>query len=336
MRIAPLAVALLALAVAVPHARAADPIELKFGFPPPPTTPYYPGNAQPWAKQVEEGSGGAVKIQFFVGGSVVNFRNVYDRVVNGVTEIGMGALQDVGGQFPKTEVASLPFEADHAVDASVALWRIYDHGVIADEFARIKPLALFGFPMNGLHSSKPIAKIEDMKGAKTLVQTAMLGQAVTLYGGTPLTFTIAEMYQALERGTANAMVLGWVGMMTYKMHEVVKYHLDIPLGTSLGYWFMNKDAYAKLPEAARAAIDKASYENLSKAIGTVSDRSDGFVHKQVLEAPGQVMTKIDAAETERFKRALAPLTDQWIKATPDGRKVLDAFRAEVAKFKNGG
>ena len=333
MRIAPLAVAALALAAVAPAL--ADPIELKFGFPPPPTTPYYPGNAQPWAKQVEEGSGDAVKIQFFVGGSVVNFRNVYDRVVNGVTEIGMGALQDVGGQFPKTEVASLPFEADHAVDASVALWRIYDHGVIADEFARIKPLALFGFPMNGLHATKPIAKLEDMRGAKTLVQTAMLGEAMKLYGGTPLTFTIAEMYQALERGTANAMVLGWVGMMTYKMHEVVKYHLDIPLGTSLGYWFMNRDAYAKLPEAARAAIDKASYEGLSRAIGTVSDRSDGFVHKQVLDAPGQVMTTIDAGETARFKQALAPLTEQWIKATPDGAKVLESFRAEIAKVKNG-
>jgi len=329
------AMAVLALACTSLVVRAEEPTVLKFGFPGPPTTVFYTQNAVPWAKQVEEGSGGAVKIEFFVGGSVVNFRNVYDRVVNGVTEIGFGALQDVGSQFPKTEVGSLPFETDHAVESSVAMWRLYAKGVIADEFARIKPLALHGFPLNGLHSVKPIAKVEDFRGAKTLVQTGMLGQAVTLYGATPLTLTVAEMYQALERGTANVIILGWSAISNYKMDEVVKYHLDVPLGSSIGYWFMNKDAFARLPEKARTTIDNLSGEVLSKALGTSSDTNDHEVHAKVLAGAGQVLTKIDAQEVERWKRVLAPLTEQWVKSRPNGQQVLDAFRAEVVRFKAG-
>ena len=109
------AVAALALAGASAAAQAQQaPIELKFGYPPPTTTPYYQGNAVPWAKAVEEGSGGAVKVTYFPGGSVANFRNVYDRVLNGVVDLGYGALQDQGDQFARAGVGALPFEIGRA------------------------------------------------------------------------------------------------------------------------------------------------------------------------------------------------------------------------------
>jgi TRAP-type C4-dicarboxylate transport system substrate-binding protein len=256
-------------------------------------------------------------------------------VTNGVVDFGWGALQDQGDQFPRTDVASLPFETDNAVQSSVALWRIYANGTIAQEFSGVKLLGLWGFPMNALHSAKPIAKPDDMKGVKTLVQTGMLGQAMTLYGATPISMTVAEMYQALERGTANAIVLGWTAIATYKMQEVVKHHLDLPLGTSIGYQFMNRDAYAKLPQAARDAIDKASGETLSQAMGVTSDRSGNGTRERVGAMPGQTLTRIDAANLDGWKRVLAPVTAEWVKKTPDGQKVLDAFRAEVKRIKTG-
>jgi TRAP-type C4-dicarboxylate transport system substrate-binding protein len=331
-----LALCLAAMTAALPLAAAAQaPIELKFGYPPPPTTPYYQGNAIPWQKAVEEGSGGAVKITFFPGGSVANFRNVYDRVTNGVVDLGWGALQDQGGQFPRTDVGSLPFETDKALETSVALWRLFANGTTAREFDGIKLLGLWGFPTNALHSTKPIAKPEDMRGVKTLVQTGMLGQAMTLYGATPITMTIAEMYQALERGTASAIILGWTGIGIYKLHEVVKYHLDLPLGTSIGYQFMNKDSFAKLPQGARAAFDRASGEVLSRAMGMTSDRTGSGTRQRTGAMPGQTLTQIDAAEVERWKKVLGPVTEQWVKNTPDGAKVLQGFRAEVKKIKAG-
>ena len=321
-------------------ANAQGAVELKFGYPPPTTTPYYQGNAVPWQKAVEEGSGGAVKITFFPGGSVANFRNIYDRVLNGVVDLGYGALQDQGDQFPRSGVGAVPFETENATQTSVALWRIFANGVTAQEFSSIKLLGIWGFPPNALHSAKPISKPEDLKGVKLLVQTGLLGQAATMYGATPITLTVAEMYQGLERGTANAIILGWTAIGIYKLDEVTKHHLDLdlPLGTSIGYQFMNKDSYAKLPEKGREAIDRASGEVLSRAMGVTSDRSGAFMRKQTgdsVRQPGQTLTQIDAAQMARFKAVLAPLTEQWVKATPDGQKVLDAFRAEVAKIKAG-
>jgi hypothetical protein len=37
------------------------------------------------------------------------------------------------------------------------------------------------------------------------------------------------------------------------------------------------------------------------------------------------------ADAQNWTRLLAPITDAWVKGTPDGARVLAAYRAEVAK-----
>jgi len=70
-------------------------------------------------------------------------------------------------------------------------------------------------------------------------------------------------------------------------------------------------------------------------MGTTSDRSGNGTRARIGGLPGQTLTQIDAAELERWKRVLAPVTSQWVKTAPDGQKVLDAFRAEVKRIKSG-
>jgi hypothetical protein len=38
------------------------------------------------------------------------------------------------------------------------------------------------------------------------------------------------------------------------------------------------------------------------------------------------------AEEARWKSRVAPVAEQWARETPDGERVLQAFRAEVAAF----
>ena len=37
-------------------------------------------------------------------------------------------------------------------------------------------------------------------------------------------------------------------------------------------------------------------------------------------------------EEARWKKVVAPVSAEWAKETPDGQKVLQAFRAEVAAY----
>jgi TRAP-type C4-dicarboxylate transport system substrate-binding protein len=145
--------------------------------------------------------------------------------------------------------------------------------------------------------------------------------------------TPAEVYSSLQRGLAAGVAITWPGVDTFKLGEVTKYHVDVPFGMSGGYYFMNRDSYAKLPADVRGAVDKHSglafAKMMSKAVETVDTES----LDRVLALPNQTHVKLDAAAQARWKAKLQPMTDEWVKATPDGANVLEAFRVEVAKIR---
>jgi TRAP-type C4-dicarboxylate transport system substrate-binding protein len=318
------------------HSSNAEPVSLKYAFPAPPFSLLNVWAMTPWIEDVNKASDGTLEIKLFPGPSLANFGNVYDRVTSGVAEFGFGLLGQYAGQFPKTDVVALPFAGDNSHQAGVAMWRLYAGGVIANEYERVKPVGLFTLNASSFHtSSKPLKAVEDFKGVKLAVTSRTTGQYLEILGGVPIAMSPAEVYQAVQRGLVAGTSLGWPAVPTFKLEEVTKYHLDVPYSLNPAFVFMNKEAFARLPEKARTTIDNLSGEALSKALGTSSDTNDREVHAKVLAGAGQVLTRIDAAEMERWKRVLAPLTEQWVKNTQDGQKVLDAYRAEVARFKAG-
>jgi TRAP-type C4-dicarboxylate transport system substrate-binding protein len=334
MKLHHLAAAMLLTAFAAP-ARADDPILLRFANPATPTDWVTTKGIEPWAKQIHDASGGIVEIKNFAGGSIANFRNVYDRLLNGVAEFGFGTFGALEDQFPKTVVTGLPFLADNSAEAGLAQWRLYTSGVTADEFAQVKPIATFGFGISGLHLTKPVAKLDDIKGMKVFANGRTIGKVITLIGAVPITSNPAELYQGLSRGLADATAFTWSGIEAFKLGELVKYHLDIPFGSPGGYFFMSKPAYAKLPAKAQAAIDRFSGEPLTKIMGKAADEQDAGDRAKVMAQPGQTANALSAADLERMKRAMEPLMQEWVTATPDGARVLAAYRAEIARIRSG-
>ncbi|HEX9835859.1 MAG TPA: TRAP transporter substrate-binding protein [Alphaproteobacteria bacterium] len=331
--------AILAIAAAAvfaaPGAEAADPIQLKFGFPAPPTSWVNTKGATPFAKAVEKDSGGLVEIKIFGGGQIGNFSNIYDRTLSGIADMSFGTTGSIAGTFAKSNVTSVPFEADRSLETSIAYWRLYEKGVIADEYEKVKPLALFTFSSSGMHTTKPIKSADDMKGLKLGATSKMTADALVLLGATPVTVTPAETYQAISRGLVTGANMSWPGVQVFKLFEVAKYHLDLPFGLGPAFFFMNKESYAKLPEKAQKAIDAHSGIGLTKQLGTAADQEEQTIRERVKTMPEQMLAVLTAEEKARWKRTLAPVTEAWVKATPDGARVLAAFRAELERARAG-
>jgi TRAP-type C4-dicarboxylate transport system substrate-binding protein len=315
--------------------QAAEPIVLKFGFPPPPNTWINTVGITPWGEEVSKRTNDMVKVQVFGGGSVVNFRNVYDRVQNSVVDMGYGALAEVCEPCVRVGVSSLPFEADSSTAASVALWKLVADGTAAEDFARVKPLAVFGLPSGTLHTKSPVTKLEDAKGMKLIASGRWQAMYADAIGAVPVTITNAEAYQALDRGLANGIFLSVIGLYVFKADEVVKNHLEVPFGVSAGGFFMNKESFAKLPDDAKKAFDETTGAPLSARMGKAADEQNADARAKVVAGGGHFV-KLDAAETARWKQKLDPVVQEWLKNTPDGPKVLAAFRAEMAKARSGG
>jgi TRAP-type C4-dicarboxylate transport system substrate-binding protein len=313
-----------------------EPTTLKFGFTSPPTSFVHTHGSEPWSKEVEDASNGTLKIQMFFNNVLGNVMNIYDRTVNGVVDISFGTLGTLGGVFAKSDVSNLPFETENPYEASLALYRLYSSGVTADEYTKVKVLTVFTFSSSSLHTTKQIRTMEDLKGFKMAGLGKINSDALALLGAVPITMAPAETYPSLQRGVVNGTNMSWPAVISFKLNEVTKHHLDAPFGLAGAYFFMNKEAFAKLPEAAQKAIDRYSGEPLTKRLGSGGIEEDKKVIARLKSDSDRTVGSLAPAEKERWRKALLPLIDDWVKATPNGQRVLTAFREEVAKIRREG
>ncbi|OFZ72532.1 MAG: hypothetical protein A2W04_08235 [Betaproteobacteria bacterium RBG_16_64_9] len=316
-----------ALLISAPLA-AQQPVVLKLNSPAPPPSYLHTTTFTPWAENVSKASGGTLKVQTFYGGTLGNFAVNYDRVVDGVADIGFILTAFAAGKFKQQDVAALPFEAGTSSAASTALWKIYEKGITAGEFDAVKPLAIWTFPNAAIHSKEPVRALADLKGRKLVASNVIAGKIIVNLGGTPVIFRPDEAYQAISRGTADAALMPFTGMAVFKINEVTKHHVDVPLGSDSALLFINKKKYDSLPPKAKAAIDKYSYFSLSQQLGKRTDAE--WADKRGL-VKASIVT-LSAQEVDRWKKALAPIADDWARETPNGAKVLAAFREEVKAY----
>ncbi len=305
----------------------AEPVTLKLSSPAPPRS-YLHSVFTPWAESVTQASEGTVKVETFYGGTLGSFAVTYDRVVDGVADIGFILTAFAAGKFKQQDVAALPFEAKTASAASTALWKLYEKGVTAGEFDAVRLAAVWTFPNAAIHSKTPIRTLEDLRGKKIVASNLIAGKIIAALGATPVTFRPDEAYQAIARGTADGALMPFTGMEVFKIHEVTKYHLDVALGSDSAVLIMNKRRYDALPAAAKQAIDKLSYLALSQKLGNRTD----FEWQQKRNLVKDSTSTLAPEEETRWKKILEPLANEWAKETPKGAKVLETFRAEVAAY----
>ena len=324
--------AALLIAAAPSLARAAAPITLKAGFPAPVNSYVNTKGVTPWIHEVEKASDGTLKIKLFAGPTLGTVRNIYERTLADVAQISFGTFGPLASQFPRTQVADLPFVSRDTRISSVALWRLYARGLLDPEFGKVKVLALFNFPNSVLNTNKPIETISDLKGMKLAVSSRTSAEVVAALDASPVTLTPPELYQGMSRGVADGVVIAWTAVRTFKLDEVTKDHLETPLGEAPAFIFMNKAAFARLPAKAKAAIDKYSGEALSERLGAASEAASRAESRKVTAEAGQSVTKLSADQYIVWQTRIQPLIAAWVERTPDGGRVLTAYRDEIKRI----
>jgi TRAP-type transport system periplasmic protein len=335
-RIRDLLVTIAALLSSSSVAFAEEPVLLRYGDPGPPTASIHTDLIAPWAEKVNKEGAGALDVKVFVGYSLVNMVNTLDRVADGVADLAFCILGPVSSQFPKTLVATLPFEARNAHEAGLALQRLYDEGIIADEWKKVKPIAFGDFANLTYHTSAPVKTLDDLKGMKISVQGRIEGQTLEALGGTPITLPINEVYEALKRGTVVGAAIGWPADVDFKLTEVTKHHLRESLGGASAVMIMNNNTYAKLAGKAKQVIDAnigTGYTNwFNKVIDDTERRNIDKVQNKMKD---QTVIRLSDQQRAQWKARIQPVIDNWVKNTPDGAHVLAAFRKEVAAIRSG-
>ncbi len=220
---------------------------------------------RPWAKEIAKITNNDLTARIYPGGELGKGpRAQFKRAVDGVADITFGLQGYTSKQFPRTTLIELPSVAPDGIVATKGLWKIYDK-YLAVEYKRVKTLAIWGAESPILMTkNKAIRKISDIKGLK--IRTPSKGQAglIRALGATPVAMPVTRMYNALNTGVVDALMVPPSVIISFKIGEVAKYYTTgLPFGRSPFFLLMNLSKWESLSASQKAAIHKTTGQGLS-------------------------------------------------------------------------
>lgn len=200
-------------------------VTLKFGHPAPDTDLSHK-MIEMFAKSVEEGTNGSVKIDIFPGGQLGTDDQMIDGVRSGILDFTLSGLNNFTGMIPEAGAFTLPFMFPNRETAYKVLDGDVGQSVLADleEFG----LKGLGFPENGYrnisNNKGPVKTPADLSGVVMRVNNSKaLNDLFLALDANPQQIPVAELYTALETGVVNAQDHPiWV-VEAFKFYEVQKY-----------------------------------------------------------------------------------------------------------------
>ena len=295
----------------------------------------------PWCAKIEKESGGELKCQIYpamqLGGTPPQ---LLDQVRDGVADIVWSVPTYSAGRYTKSEVFELPFMAINAKQGSQALWEYVQKNAL-DEYKGIKPLFMHTTEGYVLHSNKPILKLEDMKGKKIRTATRISARMMSAMGGTPVQMPLPQVPDALSKGVVDGVLVPWEALPATKLPEIVKYHLDAPVGSprfanTIFIFGMNQAKYDSLSPKLKKVIDDNS--GLAASAWAGEEGFDNIVapYSKLARDRGNTIAVIEPAELARWEKATADVDEIWLKDAAakghDGKKLIEEAKALLKKY----
>lgn len=328
----------LAMPALVRPARAAE-VELKLHHFLGPTSPAQVKMLEPWAKAIEQDSGGRVKIEIYpamtLGGSPPQ---LFRQVADGVVDIIWTVNGYTPGLFPRSEVFELPTIFTNDIVATNLAMRELFNQYLAPEYEAVHVLFNHVHAGQAIHMAKdPVRTVADTKGKKLRVPGPTGNDVVVAMGATPVTMPVPDLPQALATNAVDGALIPWEIIPALKLQDVTRYQVEGPnmtrFGTTTFQVSMNKARWEGLPDDLKDVFAKNSGEDWLREVGRVWRENDDEGIRIAVEA-GNEHIVLTGEEMATFNEALAPVVDKWIADHPDfdAKGLVEAARAAIAKY----
>lgn len=316
----------------------AETITLKLSHFLPSSHPIQTDFLEPWARSVEEKSGGKVKFEIYPAGSAFgHVAKQMDQVRAGVVDVAHGLTGIPRGRLPRTLIMDMPFLVKTSDAASRTLWDLYTGGQIADEYKGMKVLALHAHNAGLIHSrGKQIKTMDDMKGMRLRTPSQAIAMMIKALGGTPVGLPPTQVYENLQKGVIDGNVFPYEPVHSFKLSEVLDYHLDAKAYTTSFFFVMNQRKYDSLPDDVKKAIDEASGETLIAKFGPWWNSWDEMGIADI-KKKGNPVSVLSDEERGRWREALAPVIEAYLgeiekQGVANAREIYAKAQELVAKY----
>ncbi|MBG6142434.1 TRAP-type C4-dicarboxylate transport system substrate-binding protein [Labrenzia sp. EL_195] len=238
--------------------------ELKIAHFMPSMHPMDRGVMTPLAEEIDAATNGEVTMRIYPSGELGKGPvQQYKRVVTGVADIVFGIPEYTPRQFTKTGLVHIPGLFANGTEATNALWD--NIGLIEDEFAQAKLLGLWANnPSVLITRDKPVHTLADMEGMKIRTPNPVMAALVEAWGGIPVSMPVPDVYNAMNTGVIDAVMIGPSGIRSYKLNETGKYvTTNIPSALDSFYLLMNKSSWDGLSDENKARLTELTGREIS-------------------------------------------------------------------------
>ncbi|MES0810488.1 TRAP transporter substrate-binding protein [Roseibium sp. SCPC15] len=294
----------------------------------------------PWAKQVEENSGGKVAIEIYpamtLGGRPPELIN---QVRDGVVDLVWTVNGYTPGLFPRSEVFELPgVHKNDTAATNLALMDLYESD-LKDEYKGVEVMFLHVHAGQGIHmTDTEVRSPADLEGKKMRIPTRTGAWVIEALGASPVAMPVPELPPALQKGVIDGALIPWEIIPPLKIQEQTEYQIEGAdkerFGTTVFQVSMNKDRWESLPDDVKQAFRDASGKDWVKQVGDIWAGADDFGIGLATKA-GNTHITLTPEETSVFNEALAPVVDRWVEEVSekgiDGGALVDKAKAAVAK-----
>ena len=295
---------------------------------------------EPWAKQVEKNSNGKVKIDLYpamtLGGRPPE---LIQQARDGVVDIVWTVNGYTPGLFPRTEVMELPtvFKND-PVAANLALYDMFESD-LRQEYTGVEVMFLHVHAGQAIHMrTDAVHSPADLAGKKLRIPTRTGAWVIEALGASPVAMPVPELPPALQKGVVDGALIPWEIIPPLKIQDQTKYQIEgvnmERLGTTTFQVSMNAERWNGLPADIKKAFKDASGRDWWGEVGKIWRATDDFGIGLAVKS-GNTHITLNEAETEAFRKAVAPVVDRWVKEVSgkgiDGAALVAKARKLIAQ-----
>ncbi len=296
-----------------------------------------------WANEVEKRTGGKVKIQMFWMESLVKWKDMLPGVQSGIADLGWISSTYHPSNLPLYLMLDNPFSFHQDYVASVlALIDTVDKEPNLKAEMERESIILICPHISGnsqIGTRKCLNSIKDLKGKTIRTYGGARTQYYQYLGANPIFMSYSDIYEAIDRGTIDAVDMSMMLSQTFKHYEIVKCMLMTNSGGAIASGiYMNLKVFKKFPKDIQEMLLKLRAEYGERYGKGVMDLEGGFYrewetkHGVTLKKPSPEDQKIILEAGKRAQEDM--IKKQESEGHKGARAVWDYYMTALKKYED--
>ena len=321
-----------ATTVVLGSAAQAEPIKLKLAFFLSDRTSVFVDMIKPFVDAVNTEGRDRLEIEVHSGGALGKApAQQAQLVLDGVADIAF-VIPGTSTRFADNAVVELPGLYVGLREASTVLTRLVAAKALRgyEDFYAVGMLAT---EPESIHSRKPIASLDDLKGQKIRSSSPLEAAAFTQLGMTPVIMPAPASADAISSGTIDGAAVAPALLQEFGIGRVTSYHYMLRTSAGPLALLMNRQKFDSLPPALQSIITRYSGE------WTVARFADGYEKaniqaiEQLKADPRRKVVTPSAADLGRAQASFKTVIDEWAAKDSHNQNLLRLASAEILKYR---